>query len=347
MTVVLTGGGTAGHIMPNIALLPYLKKYFDKLYYIGGGGVERDVARKYGVPFYQTSVVKLDRDKIAKNLKIPFVLPKSVAEARRILEDLSPDVVYSRGGYASLPSVFAAGILKIPVIAHEADTSFGVANRVCAPFCKKIFLSFENEKYEKKPKFIYTGTPVRDEIFKFSQSEAKDLLGIRSPKKVLLIVGGSLGAKAVNECVYSCLDRLTNIAFVLHLTGKTGDKNIRREDYRTAEYADDIGAYFAAADAVVSRAGANVAAELFALSKKTLFIPLPKLASRGDQIKNAEYYQKKGAEILLQESMTADTLTAAVSALLSREKSDNEKNSSYESPNKKIAELIYQTAIKK
>jgi UDP-N-acetylglucosamine--N-acetylmuramyl-(pentapeptide) pyrophosphoryl-undecaprenol N-acetylglucosamine transferase len=347
MTIVLAGGGTAGHIMPNIALLPYLKKYFDKIYYIGGDGVEGEIAKKYGVPFYRTSAVRLDREKIVKNLKIPFVLPKSVIEAKKILEELAPDVVYSRGGYAALPSVFAAKILKIPVIAHEADTSLGVANTVCAPFCKKIFLSFENEKYEKNQKFIYTGTPVRDEIFGYTQNGAKNLLGIESSRKVLLIFGGSLGAKAINECVYSCLEKLTDGAFVLHITGKTGDKNIRRENYKATEYADDIALYLNAADAVISRAGANAAAELFALGKKTLFIPLPKAASRGDQIKNAEYYRKKGAEILLQEDMNAETLTAAASSLLSNGISYTEKNNPFERPNKKIAELIYRTAVKK
>ncbi|MDR2091208.1 MAG: undecaprenyldiphospho-muramoylpentapeptide beta-N-acetylglucosaminyltransferase [Clostridiales bacterium] len=371
MTIVLTGGGTAGHIMPNIALLPYLKKYFDKVYYIGGGGMEKAIAEKYGVPFYETSVVKLDRGNPAKNLKIPFVLPKAVAEAERILKKLRPDIVYSRGGYASLPAVLAACLLRVPVAAHEADMSLGAANKLCAPFCKKVFLSFQSGKPKGK-KFVCTGAPVRDEIFKYAKNEAKKLLGIPPSMRVLLIVGGSSGARAVNECVYSCLDRLTDSAFVLHITGGTGDKSIRRKNYKSTEYTDDIGLYFAAADAVVSRAGANTAAELFALGKKTLFIPLPKTASRGDQIKNAEYYEKKGAAILRQENMNADTLTKAVNALLSKSEKENktayaakintdtshgsEKESKtaygsndvpYESPNKKIAELIYQTAIKK
>ncbi|MDR1939248.1 MAG: UDP-N-acetylglucosamine--N-acetylmuramyl-(pentapeptide) pyrophosphoryl-undecaprenol N-acetylglucosamine transferase [Clostridiales bacterium] len=342
MTIVLTGGGTAGHIMPNLALIPYLERYFDKIYYIGEtDGMEQTLAQKYGVAFFGTPAVKFDRGKPLKNLKIPAVLPKAVKEARAVLRGLKPDIVYSKGGYAALPAALAARSLKIPVIAHESDMSMGLANKLTAKFCKKVFLGFETDKYKNDKKYIFTGTPVRDGIFGYQKPTAKNSLGIPEKLPVILIIGGSLGAKAVNQCVYSCLDRLTKTAFVLHIAGKTGKPSLTRPNYRAFEFYDRVGELFAAADVVVSRAGATAAAELFALNKKVIFIPLPKTASRGDQLLNAEYYKaKNAAEVILQENLDADSLIAAVERLLALP----EKTAPRPRPNADIARLIYETA---
>ncbi|MDR2047016.1 MAG: UDP-N-acetylglucosamine--N-acetylmuramyl-(pentapeptide) pyrophosphoryl-undecaprenol N-acetylglucosamine transferase [Clostridiales bacterium] len=369
MTIVLTGGGTAGHITPNISLLPELRKLFGKIYYIGGGiksgketgdesesvgdgfyeksgGLEKSFAKKYGVPFYPTAAVKFDRAKPLKNLKIPVVLPRAVAEAARILKELRPDVLYSKGGYAALPSALAAGALRIPVVAHESDMTLGAANKLCAPFCKRIFLSFENEKYAANRKYIHTGAPVREELFRYEKGAARRALGIPDGMRALLITGGSSGAQSINECVYKCLGALASLAYVLHLTGKTGNPGITGANYRQFGYVDEIGLFFAAADAVISRAGAATAAELFALNKKTLFIPLPKTVSRGDQILNAEYYSKKyGAAVLPQENMNEKTLPRYAAELLARP--EPKPIAAFENPNKKIASLLYRIADKR
>ncbi|MDR3263784.1 MAG: UDP-N-acetylglucosamine--N-acetylmuramyl-(pentapeptide) pyrophosphoryl-undecaprenol N-acetylglucosamine transferase [Clostridiales bacterium] len=339
MTIVLTGGGTAGHIMPNISLLPYLKEYFDKIYYTGGeNGMEKNIAKKYGIPFFGTETVKFDRSKPLKNFAIPLVLPHAVLQAKKILQDIKPDIIYSKGGYAALPTVTAAGILKIPVVVHESDMTLGVANKVSASFAKKVFLSFENQKYSNDPKYIYTGMPLRDEIFGHDKTAAKKSLGIPDDKPVILITGGSLGAKAVNECVYNALDELTALGYVLHIAGKSGNPDIKADGYKSCEFTDNIGEFFAAADIVVSRAGANTAAELYALNKKIIFIPLPKDASRGDQILNAEYYRAKGAaKILYQEYLNAATLVKMIRESLG----EPQKNNPFVSPNKHIAELLH------
>ncbi|MDR3293776.1 MAG: UDP-N-acetylglucosamine--N-acetylmuramyl-(pentapeptide) pyrophosphoryl-undecaprenol N-acetylglucosamine transferase [Clostridiales bacterium] len=392
MTIVLTGGGTAGHVMPNISLLPYLKKYFDKICYIGGkNGMEKDIAARYGVPFFGTETVKLDRAKPLKNLKIPLVLPRAVKEAKKILSEIVPDIVYSKGGYAALPTVLAARSLGIPVVAHESDMTLGVANKLTARFCRRVFLSFENPDYQKDPKYLYAGSPVRDEIFGYKKAEVKKALGIPDDLPVVLFTGGSLGAQAINEAVYAALPALTKSYYVLHITGKSGilrdevennpteksahdtahnkpsaanrtetptaksahdtvDKSkpftanrtepptAKSDRYHAFAYHDKIGELFAASDLVVSRAGANTAAELYALGKRTLFIPLPKAASRGDQILNAEYYEKKNAARILCQDRLNEALLDSIRSLLS----SPEPKPASKSPNAEIAKMIFE-----
>ena len=342
MTLVLTGGGTAGHVMPNIALLPYLREYFEEVYYIGTeDGMEKSIAERYGVPFMSAEAVKLDRLNLLKNFKIPVVLPRAVLQAKKILKEITPSAVYSKGGYAALPTVLAAELLKIPVIVHESDRTLGAANKLSAPFCKKVLLSFDDEKLKDGKKFVYAGIPVRDEIFKGDGDTLKKALRVPAGLPVVLIIGGSLGAQGLNECVYKALHALTSFAFVIHITGKTGISGLEKENYRSFEFVENIGDFFAAADAVISRAGANAAAELTALNKRIIFVPLPKTASRGDQINNAEYYAERGlAEVIRQENLDENTLTSAVKNSLKKPV----RQVYNEQPNRKIAEIIYNTA---
>jgi len=310
-SIALTGGGTAGHIMPNLALLPELYKYFDKVIYLGGSGMEKEIVPKYGIRFIETPVVKLDRSHLTENFKIPYVLLRGIREAKNALEGARVDVVFSKGGYAALPACFAAKSLKIPVITHESDYTLGVANKLISMFAATTLTSFP-----ETPGGTYTGNPVRPEIFRGSASKAREKYNLRS-SHVILIFGGSLGADAINKAVEGCLDSLLSVGDVLHIAGKGATASDRKGYVRLA-FSDDMPDLYAAADVAVIRGGANSLAEVAALGKRALCIPLPKGASRGDQQDNAKSYQKAGlVHILDQSALTPETLFASVDALLS------------------------------
>jgi len=338
MKVVLTGGGTAGHIMPNIALYEYFRRYFGEVIYIGSeSGMEKNIAQKYNIRFHSIPVVKLMRGKVLANLKIPFVLTKAVRQAKKLLSDIMPSVIYSRGGYVALPVVSAAKKLDIPVVCHEADINMGLANKLTARYAEAVFTSFENEKPARK-KYLYMGTPIREEIFRGDAEKSKNRLGIKKNLPCVLIMGGSMGAKAINECVYKALPSLCKSYNIIHLCGKSGDMTITHPNYFQMNFSDDIADLYALCDVVVSRAGANAAAELDALNKKSVLIPLPKGASRGDQILNARYYEKRGARMLLQESLTPETLLAAIAEQFNMPV----KFGSRQSNNERIVKAVYE-----
>lgn len=311
-SIALTGGGTAGHIMPNIALLPELYKYFDKVIYIGGDGMERGLAPKYGVKFYETPVVKLNRRNILENAKIPFMLYKGIREAKSILMSEHINVVFGKGGYAALPACFAAKSLKIPVVTHESDYILGVANKLISGFAAATLTSFPETKGG-----TYTGNPVREEILKGNATRAVQKYNLKA-RPTLLVFGGSLGAEAINKALDGCIERLAKEYNVIHIAGKGfSETKINIAGYTRLSFADDIADLYAAADAVVMRGGANSLAEAAALGKRTLCIPLPKGASRGDQQDNARSYQKAGAiKILPQDGLTSDTLFSSIALLL-------------------------------
>ncbi|HHU42723.1 MAG: UDP-N-acetylglucosamine--N-acetylmuramyl-(pentapeptide) pyrophosphoryl-undecaprenol N-acetylglucosamine transferase [Bacillota bacterium] len=293
--IVLTGGGTAGHIIPNLALVPELKKHFEFIHYIGGNGMEKKIVKEFGLPFHRTDTVKLDRKNFLKNFKIPFVMHGAIRQARRLLQEIKPSAVFSKGGYASLPTCFAAKKENIPIIVHESDISLGVANRVVSKFAALTLTSFEETKGG-----IYVGNPIREEIFEGDREAAIRKYKIKK-KPVLLIMGGSAGSTAINDVTYKALDKLTEKFFVIHISGEKGDFSIKYKDYVQIPFAKDINDLFACADVVVSRAGANTLAELTALNKKILAIPLPKGLSRGDQVENALSYEKKGKLLTLEQ----------------------------------------------
>ncbi|NCA67123.1 MAG: UDP-N-acetylglucosamine--N-acetylmuramyl-(pentapeptide) pyrophosphoryl-undecaprenol N-acetylglucosamine transferase [Clostridia bacterium] len=305
-SIVLTGGGTAGHIMPNIALLPSLKEYFSNIYYIGEKGkMEEKIAEKEGLPFYSAQSIKLVRGKILTNLRIPFVMAKGIKAAKLILSKLKPDVVFSKGGYCALPTVFAARSLKIPVVCHESDMTIGLANRISMPFCAAFITSFP----KTSEKGICLGMPVRQRIFEGNPQIVRNLFRIQRP--IILFLGGSLGAKAINDCLEKTLSALGDYN-ILHIKG---EKSLRhQENYFAIDFVDNIEDYFAASDLIVCRAGASTLAELTALGKKVLAIPLPEGASRGDQVDNAAYYKKLGLiNVLPQEKLTPYNLMSFIS----------------------------------
>ncbi len=302
--LILTGGGTAGHCTPALALLPHLKDSFDNIYYIGSRyGVEGRLAKGKGLKYYPITTVKLKRAVSASNLTIPFKLTKGIIEAKKLLKSLRASVVFSKGGYVALPVTIAAKQLGVPVVAHESDLSAGLANKIAFKFATEVLTSFK-ETAQSLPAGVWTGAPVSGEIFGSSRSEALRHYGIKENKPVLLALGGSSGSVAINRVLRGLLDPLTDKYTVLHLTGKNNSApSLKgREDYIQVEFEDDMKYAYAAADVAVSRAGSNCLFELMAMKLPTLLIPLPKGASRGDQIENAEYFKKRGAfKVLPQE----------------------------------------------
>lgn len=312
-TIVLAGGGTAGHILPNIALLPYLKDYFSRIVYIGGDGMEKELIEKAGLPFFQIPVVKFDRIHPMKNLKIPSVLKKGTGEAEKLLSEIRPDVIFTKGGYASVPVALAGKKLKIPVATHESDQSLGLANKLISSFSETVFVS---NPEVKKSKEIYTGNPVRQNIFRGNGEKLRAELKL-SNKPTVLVTGGSLGAAAINGCIEKCLDELLKNYNVTHLVGKNNPLPKEKSGYAPRSYAENIEDYFDLADIVITRAGAGALQELTALGKRTIAIPLPKDASRGDQLANAKSLEKEGyIHILYQEDMTPETLLRLVDTVL-------------------------------
>ncbi len=305
-TIVLTGGGTAGHVLPNIALLPYLKKYFDRIVYIGGNGVEKTIAEQNCLQYREITTVKLRRAFTLKNLQIPFKLIKGIREAKKHLKELKPTVVFSKGGFVALPVVFAAYSLSIKVVAHESDMSLGLANRLSAKKCAKICTTFPLD-CKKYPQVVHTGAIIRKSIY---HGDASKVMLSNHAKPNLLVMGGSLGATAINEIIWKSLNQLCEKWNVLHITGKNkNNPQYQNVDYLQVEYLDTPQDAFAWADVVLTRAGSGAVSELLALKKPALYVPLPKTESRGDQIQNAEFLQKLGVcQVLSQQQLSTNTL---------------------------------------
>lgn len=307
--IVFAGGGTAGHIMPNIALIDELKSEFECVY-VGTNGMEKDICAARNIPFFEIDAVKVRRDAFIKNFAVPFKLARSVSGAKKLLKSIAPDLVFSKGGYAALPVALAARSCKARLLVHESDLSAGLVTKLTAKRAEKSLFSFEPCAAKFK-NGVYTGSPIRRELFA-PRLRAKEKFGFKGGKPMLLVVGGSSGAAAINECVKTAVPRITKKFNVLHITGKNKPVDFVCDGYKTLPFTDDMASVYAAADVAVTRAGANALAELISLRIPSLAIPLEK-ASRGDQIQNAEYYKSKGAILTLRESeMTPDSLTAAV-----------------------------------
>lgn len=353
MKIVLTGGGTAGHISPHLALMPELKKHFSSIIYIGSEkGMEKDIIRNNAhIPYFSVTTTKFDRVHLLSNFKIPFLLKKGIAEAKNILQIEKPDIVFSKGGYVSLPVVFAAKKLHIPVVSHESDLTMGLANKLMKKSCNCICTTFALTSEKVGSKGVFTGSPVREDMQK-EKSLCRQKLHINSPLPVVLITGGSMGALAINDCVRSAINELTKSYFVLHLTGKGNvDKKLTNiPGYRQVEFTNEMPYFIGASDVVISRAGSNTIFELALCKKPMLLIPLSKRASRGDQIENAKYFKHMGyANVLQQEDMTKRSLIDEINQTYKNREVLIKKlqSSGLESGNKKIVDEILKTiAIK-
>lgn len=318
--IILTGGGTAGHVTPNIALLPALYEAGYEVTYIGSyAGIEKTLVEEAGVKYIGIDSGKLRRYRSVKNLSDPLRVLRGGREARRALKEIRPDVVFSKGGYVSVPVVLAAERLRIPVIIHESDMSMGLANRIVLPRVRKVCCNFpETLKELPKNKGVLTGSPVREELKNGDRAKGLEIAGFDPADKrsVILVMCGSLGSVVINENIRAIVERLSESYRIIHLCGKEKrDDSIPDSDhYKQLEYADkELPDLMAAADLVVSRAGANSIAEYLTLAKPNLLIPLSAKASRGDQILNAESYRKQGfSAVLAEEDMDPDSLYDAI-----------------------------------
>ena len=316
--IVMTGGGTGGHVTPNLALIPRLQADGWEIHYIGAANsIEQQlISAVPGVKFYCVSVGKLRRYFDPKNFSDPFRVIKGVAQATRIIHRIKPDVVFSKGGFVSVPVVYGAHFNHVPVVTHESDLTPGLANKLCLPFASAQCCTFPEAVKYAKGKGVYTGTPLRPEIFEGDRERGLKAFGLNANLPVLMVVGGSSGAQAINECVREALPQLTQGFQVLHLCGRgnlsdrlAGSKNYVQVEYLDREMADA----YACADVLISRAGSNSLCEILALKKPALLIPYPMGASRGDQILNAESFEKRGlSRVMQQDQMTAETLAREV-----------------------------------
>ncbi len=338
--IVFTGGGTAGHIYPNLAIAEELKN-FEK-HYIGTNGMEKEIVQKEkDFTFHEIAAVKLDRAKKLRNLKIPFKLIKSVYQAKKILKTLGPNVIFSKGGFVALPVAIAGKMLHIPIITHESDLSMGVANKLISKIANFTCTTFyETSKLGKK--FVWTGQPIRRQLYLGNRERI--LTKLKFPnKKIILVVGGSLGAKKINE-LFLEPEFLSNDFTIIHSTGKNNIENFtQKENYFPIAYLDPIADYYAVADIVITRAGSGVINELLALKKPMLMLPLSKQASRGDQIENAKLFVKLGyGEMILDEHLTKEKLKQTVKNMLKNIENykKNLQKAEKNNANKKISELI-------
>lgn len=353
--IILTGGGSAGHVTPNIALIPQLREKGYDIQYIGSyQGIEKDLIEPFGIPYHGISSGKLRRYFSVQNFSDPFRVLKGLGQARKLIRELKPDIIFSKGGFVSVPVVLAGKQNHVPVIIHESDMTPGLANKIAIPCASKVCCNFpETMAHLPQEKAVLTGSPIRQELLSGNKLAALDFCGFTPDKPVILVIGGSLGAVAVNDAVRAALPKLLEDFQVIHLCGKgkMDESLMNTKGYRQFEYIkDELHDLFALADLVISRAGANAICELLALHKPNLLIPLSANASRGDQILNARSFERQGFSIVLEEEETNnETLLAAVHQLYEhRDTYTNAmRNSSMQDSIGTIVNLIEETALKR
>ena len=350
--IVLTGGGTAGHVTPNIALLPNLLKEGYEVHYIGSyDGIEGKLIEELNIPYYGISSGKLRRYFDPKNFSDPIKVIKGYGEARKLMKKIKPDVVFSKGGFVTVPVVLAAKHFHIPTIIHESDMTPGLANKICIPSAKKVCANFpETVSYLPAGKAVLTGTPIRKELFSGNKISGLNFCGFNRNKPVVLVVGGSTGSVKVNEAVRSILPELLEKFQVIHLCGKGKlDNSINTTGYVQYEYIkNELSDLLDAADVVISRAGANAICELLALRKPNILIPLSAASSRGDQILNAESFEKQGYSYVLKEETLSDAkLLEAVETVYANKQSyiDNMSKSKLNDSIESIIKIIKEVSL--
>lgn len=304
--IIMTGGGTAGHVTPNLALVPHLEKEGFEIKYIGSkDGIEKEIIEGKGIPYFSIASGKLRRYFDIKNFSDPFKVMKGVFEAKKILSKEKPNVVFSKGGFVAVPVVIAATLKKIPVVAHESDLTPGLANKLSAPFCDKMCVTFrESLGFIKGDKGVLTGSPIREEMLNGIKLQGIEICGFKDEKEILFIMGGSLGSKVINDVIRENLEELLTKFNIIHICGKGNlDKNLQGfNGYKQFEFvSEELPHLMKAADFIISRAGSNSIFEFLALKKPTLLIPLSRKASRGDQILNANSFKNEGYSLVMEE----------------------------------------------
>lgn len=346
--IILTGGGTAGHVTPNLALIPKLEEEGYEILYIGSKkGIEKDLIQKAGVDYKGISSGKLRRYFDLKNFTDPFRVIAGYFQAAGIIRKFKPDVIFSKGGFVAVPVVLAAKKQHVPVIAHESDMTPGLANRISMSSCTRICCNFpETLRLLPKDKAVLTGSPIREEILKGSRKEGLAYTGFDGEKPVILVIGGSLGSVKVNQAVREILPELLPKFDLIHICGKGNleESLSGTRGYVQYEYVNEpLKDLFAAADLVISRAGANAICELLALRKPNLLIPLGTAASRGDQVLNARSFEKQGFSMVLpEEELSKERLLAAVEELFRKRETYREamEQSAQTDGVSKVMELI-------
>lgn len=351
--IILTGGGTAGHVTPNIALLPRLKELNYDIHYIGSyNGIEKELIEQFGIPYHGIATGKLRRYFSVQNFTDPFRVLKGMSEAKKLVKILQPDVIFSKGGFVSVPVVLAGKSCKVPTIIHESDMTPGLANKLSIPSATKVCCNFpETLEHLPEGKAVLTGSPIRQELLRGDKFKAREFLNFKSDKPVILVVGGSLGAVAVNNAVRALLPELLKSYQIIHLCGKGKvDESLNGvEGYAQFEYIkEELKDLFALTDIVISRAGANAICELLALRKPNLLIPLSATASRGDQILNARSFERQGFSVVLEEEeLTNEVLLSAINKLYENRESyiETMKQSSQQNSIDTIIDLIESVTI--
>ncbi|MCR1842020.1 undecaprenyldiphospho-muramoylpentapeptide beta-N-acetylglucosaminyltransferase [Murimonas intestini] len=319
--IILTGGGTAGHVTPNIALIPTLKAHGYDIHYIGSfDGIEKKLIEELEIPYYGIASGKLRRYFDPKNFTDPFKVVKGYSQAKKLIKKLKPDVIFSKGGFVTVPVVLAAKHCHVPAVIHESDMTPGLANRICIPSATKVCCNFP-ETLSRIPdgKAVLTGSPIRRELLSGNKLEGLKLCGFTANKPTLLVIGGSQGSAVINDAIRGVLPELQKSFQVIHLCGKGKIDNTLNylDGYVQFEYIqNELADLFALADVCVSRAGANAICELLALRKPNLLIPLSANASRGDQILNADSFKHQGfSEVLSEEELTPILLMNTINKL--------------------------------
>lgn len=352
--IILTGGGTAGHVTPNIALLPELKNQGYDVHYIGShDGIEKKLIEEFDIPYYGISSGKLRRYFDPKNFSDPFKVLKGYSEASSLMKKLKPDVVFSKGGFVAVPVVWAAKRRKIPAIIHESDMTPGLANKICIPFATTICANFP-ETLSALPdgKAVLTGSPIRRELFSGNKLAGLEFCGFHVNKPVILIIGGSLGSAVINDAVRKILPMLLEEFQIIHICGKDKlDENWKNTPgYVQFEYVKkELSDLLDAADLIISRAGANAICEILALRKPNILIPLSAAASRGDQILNAASFERQGfSYVIKEETLTKDELLSAIHHVYQSKNTyiDVMANSKLNNSIETIVGLINQAAMK-
>jgi len=315
--ILLTGGGTAGHVMPNIALLPGLEELGYEVHYAGSeSGIEKDIIEKIGLKYHAVSSGKLRRYFSLKNFTDAFRVVKGLKDASRLVKRLRPDVCFSKGGFVTVPIVIACWLNKVPVIIHESDMTVGLANKIALKFARRVCVAFpETLSAVSKKRAVHTGTPIRKELFRGDRSKGAEVCGFKATKPVVLVMGGSLGSVKLNGSLRQALPNILKNFNVVHLCG-TGnvDNESQYEGYVQFEYlSNDLPHVLDLADVVISRAGANAINEFLALRKPALLVPLSKKASRGDQILNAASFENQGfAQVIQEDEATPELLARSI-----------------------------------
>ncbi len=341
--ILFTGGGSAGHVVPNLALMRELR-YLYALSYLGTGGIEKRLVTEAGYPFSQVETPKLRRSFCLENFAIPFALRRAKKEALAVLRTIGPDLVFSKGGYASYPAVWAAHRLGIPVLTHESDLSPGLCTRLIAKKCAYVLTSFP-ETARKFPNGKYVGSPIRKELLCCERERALHKFGFSGKKPVLLAFGGGSGSAALNSALDAALPRLSEKFAIFHIRGKNSPppEKIPTGEILFRTFEADMGGAYAAADVVLSRAGSNTVFEILALKKKAVLVPLER-GSRGDQLENARYFEEKGLAFVVREHALPDLAEAVEAAYESETLQAALSASDYLSATEEIVRLIRELA---